>query len=94
MAAYSVLVVEVAVVGQEAVAGKVPEVEPRKEVGSVAGYAGAAQQYSYSHYCYLCWASSGIQCSVAAGYDTVTAERQIDCVEGAGAGAGAGRRRP
>jgi hypothetical protein len=54
VAAYSVVVVEVAVVGLEAVAGKVPEVELRKEVGSVVGCASAAQGYSCCHYCDSC----------------------------------------
>lgn len=67
--------------------------EPRKEVGSVVGYASAAQQHSRCYYCGSCWASSGTQCSVgfAVVHGTATAEKQTGYVE---EGAEAGRREP
>lgn len=45
------MVAEVAVVGQEVVAGKVPEAGLRKEVESGEERAGAAQGHLCYHYC-------------------------------------------
>lgn len=53
MAARSVAVVGIAVVGCGAVAGGVPEVGPRKEAGFVVGDSSVAQRYSCCHYCDL-----------------------------------------
>ena len=92
MAACSAVVVEVVVVGLEEAAGKVPEVGPRMEVGSVVGYGSAGQGYLRCYCCDSCWASSGTHCSVdfVAGHDTEMPERQSDCVEEAETG----RRQP